>query len=218
MRGTSIDTWASIRINSYHGRVTLFVHPSQPGMSFKRREKTVPTTPSSQRQSSLNDNFRHSLSYLDAFGTTLTSTGIPSLDDILGGGLALTSIFTIFDPNSHSSYADLILKHFITQGILSHHKLLLVDLSGDDFIQKCPWVRPEPNSTLAVSSERQTDAQVTDPVQIAWRYEHLKQFSTTIEYVQPSTHLRSFHVICKERKTTCTADPSTCRITSRQKP
>jgi elongator complex protein 4 len=150
-------------------------------MSFKRRQKTT-LSPSQNEQRHVDNNDNDlSLKYLDVFGATLTSTGVPSLDDILGGGLALTSIFTVLDPNPHSSHADLVLKHFIAQGILSHHRIFLVDLSGDDFVQKCPWVRPEPNSVLAVSTENRPDSQAFDSVKIAWRYQHLSHVSTTIE-------------------------------------
>ncbi|KAH9251311.1 hypothetical protein BSLG_000789 [Batrachochytrium salamandrivorans] len=56
-------------------------------------------------------------------GQTLTSTGIPSLDDILGGGMPLGSLLLIKE-DRFTGYAMLALKYYLAQGLASQHDVL----------------------------------------------------------------------------------------------
>ncbi|XJO73271.1 hypothetical protein BDV3_004279 [Batrachochytrium dendrobatidis] len=56
-------------------------------------------------------------------GQTLTSTGIPSLDDTFGGGLPLGSLLLIKE-DRFTGYAMLALKYYMAQGIASNHAIL----------------------------------------------------------------------------------------------
>ncbi|KAI6031905.1 PAXNEB-domain-containing protein [Pisolithus microcarpus] len=83
--------------------------------------------------------------------TVLISTGIPSLDDVLGGGLPLSCSSVVLVPDNHSAYGDLVQKYFVSQGIACGQQ---------SFARGCMW-----------TSVR---------IKIAWRYEKMKMFQTTV--------------------------------------
>ncbi|KAJ3037996.1 Elongator subunit elp4, partial [Rhizophlyctis rosea] len=76
--------------------------------SFKRRIPTASSNPPPATRISAHN------------GQTLLSTGVPSLDDVLGGGLPLGSLLLIKE-DRFTGYAHLLLKYFITQGIVAGH-------------------------------------------------------------------------------------------------
>jgi elongator complex protein 4 len=115
--------------------------------------------------------------------TVLTSTGIASLDDILGGGLPLSSSLLVLAPDTHSSYGELVQKYFISQGLASGQKVCVVDGEPGRFVSECMW-HSNGTSTPSVATggddrdvSNETDHEAK--VEIAWRYEHLKPFSTS---------------------------------------
>jgi PAXNEB protein len=114
--------------------------------------------------------------------TVLTSSGIASLDDILGGGLPLSCSLLVVAPDIHSSYGELVQKYFSSQGLASGQKVCVIDDDPGRFVSECMW---HTSGTLSPSLTVTTgdDGNETDHdtgVEIAWRYEHLKQFQTTV--------------------------------------
>ncbi|KAI0004298.1 Elongator complex protein 4, partial [Russula compacta] len=114
--------------------------------------------------------------------TTLTSSGIASLDDILGGGLPLSCSLLVIAPDTHSSYGELVQKYFISQGLASGQNVCVIDDEARRFVSECMWV---PNGTVSpcMTTAEDDDSNETDhdaKVEIAWRYEHLKPFETTV--------------------------------------
>ncbi|KAL0950950.1 hypothetical protein HGRIS_007702 [Hohenbuehelia grisea] len=130
--------------------------------------------------------------------TTITSTGIPSLDDVLGGGLPLSCSSLLLAPDSHSGYGDLVQKYFIAQGLSWGHRVCVVDDDAAALVSECMWM-PNVNanttdpSTSAVPtvSTSLDDAEDTaeqpsgEKIKIAWRYEQMKQFQTTVSSSSP---------------------------------
>lgn len=116
--------------------------------------------------------------------TLITSTGIPSLDDILGGGLPLTCSLLVLAPDSHSAYGELVQKYFVAQGLVSGHCICVVDDRADDFIKDCMWTpRGSTGNVPAPSAEDEEDekaGQHDDKIKIAWRYEQMKKFQTSV--------------------------------------
>ena len=123
--------------------------------------------------------------------TINTSTGITSLDDILGGGLPLSCSLVVAAPDPHSLYGSLVQKYFVAEGLACGHRICIFDGDAEDFLKDVMWY---PKSTL--QSEKEKDQASPPPtsldedeekvdeldqkVKIAWRYEQLKPFQTTI--------------------------------------
>ncbi|KAI0788581.1 PAXNEB-domain-containing protein [Abortiporus biennis] len=125
--------------------------------------------------------------------TYITSTGIPSLDDIFGDGLPLGCSQLILAPDVHSAYGDLLQKYFLAQGLASGQDIILVTSNPRDFVAETMWI---PNHTSRSANVNQTEEEDEQPskeqdekIKIAWRYERMKQFQTT---VAPSTEADDF--------------------------
>lgn len=108
--------------------------------------------------------------------TVLISTGVPSLDDVLGGGLPLSCSSVVLAPDNHSAYGDLVQKYFVSQGIACGQQVCIVDDDGPSFARGCMW-------TSVVNNEEDDGsrfAQSDERIKIAWRYEKMKTFQTTV--------------------------------------
>lgn len=115
--------------------------------------------------------------------TILTSSGIASLDDILGGGLPLSCSLLVTAPDTHSSYGELVQKYFISQGLASGQKVCVIDEEPGRFVSECMWLSNGTSSCDTMTAEDNRDSNETDQdatIEIAWRYEHLKQIQTTV--------------------------------------
>ena len=111
--------------------------------------------------------------------TFLTSTGIPSLDDILGGGLPLSCSALTLAPDLHSAYGDLVHNYFLAQGLAVGHNILLVGEDPLRVFDDCMWTPP---SFVTEQDKKELEAdEQEEKIKIAWRYESMKQFQTTVE-------------------------------------
>jgi len=112
----------------------------------------------------------------------LTSTGIPSLDDILGGGLQLGTDLLLLNPDPHSSHASLVQKYCISQGLASGHHVHVFDSDPKDIVASCMWkLDADSNSNPIQTSNEDDESDMTDDkVKIAWRYESMEKFKTTV--------------------------------------
>jgi len=112
--------------------------------------------------------------------TLITSTGISSLDDILGGGLPLSCSLVFAAPDIHSSYGDLIQKYFVAQGLAVGHRVCVVCQNPREFVEDVMWF-PKTQMQAQVAEETDDSADSTaQKVKIAWRYEKMGQFQTTV--------------------------------------
>jgi len=118
--------------------------------------------------------------------TILTSSGIASFDDVLGGGLPLSCSLLVIAPDTHSSYGELVQKYFVSQGLISGQKVCVIDNDPERFVSECMWSSNgvlSPPVTTGV--EDKEDGNETAKVEIAWRYERLKMFQTTVSTSKP---------------------------------
>ncbi|KAF9480055.1 hypothetical protein BDN70DRAFT_993009 [Pholiota conissans] len=121
----------------------------------------------------------------------VTSTGISSLDDILGGGLPLSCSLVIAAPDMHSSYGELVQKNFVAQGLASGQRVCVVGADASAWVREVMWMpdaRGVPVRTSGGAERRQGDSDEEEKesekahggkVTIAWRYEKMRQFQTT---------------------------------------
>ncbi len=112
------------------------------------------------------------------------STGILSLDDLLGGGLPLGHVLVILAPDYHSAWGELIARYFIAQGLSSSQRVLVCSDQPSRLVSGCMWhpgtVR---NHALDPNEHEEKDESLTNEdnkIKIAWRYEQLKPFKTTV--------------------------------------
>jgi elongator complex protein 4 len=155
--------------------------------SFKKRiAKNTPEPPSGTRVSSYN-------------GAVLLSTGVASVDDILGGGSPLGSILLV-EEDRDTSYAKLLLKYWIAQGLCCPGQRVVVVSNGldqppEDIVSKLPFsedaaATQQPASSISTSTstgDAGTDdedetlaAGARESMKIAFRYESMKKFETSV--------------------------------------
>ena len=109
----------------------------------------------------------------------LTSSGIPGLDQLLGGGLPLGTLLLIQDlPNPEQEnendfetgqhYSSLLLQYFLSEGVVHGHKLFVgrVDPSPDGGTVQLPAIVSKDDSKHTTEQQSGDDKMI-----IAWRYE-----------------------------------------------
>ncbi|KAM4017129.1 elongator complex protein 4 isoform 6-T6 [Anomaloglossus baeobatrachus] len=112
-------------------------------------------------------------------GQLLVSTGVPSLDHILGGGLAVGTLLLI-EEDTYSTYSNLLLKYFLAEGVISGHEVFIA--SASDIPCKIIQDLPEP-LTDEIPTQGDTKYVLEGPgsedtMKIAWRYQNLPKFES----------------------------------------
>lgn len=97
----------------------------------------------------------------------LASTGIPSLDQTIGGGLPIGSMF-IIEEDIYETYSKVMLKYFMAEGIVTDQPLFVAsqDIKPSQLIKDLPQVVAEENP--------QCSPHVDEQMKIAWRYQNMK--------------------------------------------
>lgn len=123
-------------------------------------------------------------------GQLLVSTGLPALDQLLGGGLAVGTVLLV-EEDKYNIYSPLLFKYFLAEGIINGHTLLVASAKEDpaDILQELPA------PLLDDSCKKEFDEDVCNKkpesdikMKIAWRY----QLSPKME-VGPVTSSRFGH-------------------------
>ncbi|GCB74214.1 hypothetical protein scyTo_0003302 [Scyliorhinus torazame] len=142
------------------------------GTSFQRRARNQRATAPGTRPSLRN-------------GQLLLSTGVPSLDYIIGGGLAVGTLLLV-EEDRYESYSRMLLKYFVAEGIVCGHSLFIASARDhpeeilqelpapllDDVIEIDEAIREiEDNTTTTASQNSMT---------IAWRYQNLPKIQTAL--------------------------------------
>lgn len=107
------------------------------------------------------------------------SSGIQSLDDLLGGGIFLGTI-TMIKQDRWSDYTLLVLKYFLAQGASCGHQGLIISLDSDPNEIKnglMGLTKSKKSETVnhrdIRTSTRQLGELRNDQMKIAWRYQNL---------------------------------------------
>lgn len=88
-------------------------------------------------------------------------------------------------PDPHSAYGELVQKYFVSQALACGQNLCIVDADVDGFLAECMWTPGMPASgagaALTPSTEEEENGGGEDAkIKIAWRYEQMKQFQTSV--------------------------------------
>ncbi|OMJ19848.1 Elongator complex protein 4 [Smittium culicis] len=103
----------------------------------------------------------------------LVSTGIPSLDDVLGGGLAIGSILLVLQ-DRFTGYAQTLQAIFEAQAVSANHKLFV---AKPDINSKTDLLLPQKISSQNTLTQ---PPPVSKDMKIAWRYNNLAQVDPSI--------------------------------------
>ncbi|KAM9409130.1 elongator complex protein 4 isoform 2-T2 [Pholidichthys leucotaenia] len=117
-------------------------------------------------------------------GQLLVSTGVTSLDFLLGGGLAVGTVLLV-EEDRYDSYSCMILKYFLAEGVVCQHQLFVAAAQDnpDDILQELPSpilddvAIHKPTEQSRLPSEPQDSL---DAMKIAWRYQNLPKVQSTL--------------------------------------
>ncbi|XP_004446935.1 elongator complex protein 4 [Dasypus novemcinctus] len=109
-------------------------------------------------------------------GQLLVSTGLPALDQLLGGGLAVGTVLLI-EEDKYNIYSPLLFKYFLAEGIISGHTLLVASAKEDpaDILQELPAPLLDENCKKEfyedIYNHKTSESNIK--MKIAWRYQLL---------------------------------------------
>ncbi|CAH1111117.1 unnamed protein product [Psylliodes chrysocephalus] len=108
--------------------------------------------------------------YSSQNGHLLVSSGIPSLDTLLGGGIPVGTVVLI-EEDFHGSYSKIVLKYFLAEGIVSKHSTLIAsqDVNPSNIIKELPAVIDSDLDSTEISKI----SGISDKMKIAFRYQNL---------------------------------------------
>uniref|UniRef100_A0A2K5Y0P3 Elongator complex protein 4 n=1 Tax=Mandrillus leucophaeus TaxID=9568 RepID=A0A2K5Y0P3_MANLE len=109
-------------------------------------------------------------------GQLLVSTGLPALDQLLGGGLAIGTVLLI-EEDKYNIYSPLLFKCFLAEGIVSGHTLLVASAKEDpaNILQELPAPLLDDNSKKEFDEDvyNHKTPESNIKMKIAWRYQLL---------------------------------------------
>ncbi|CAK1551708.1 unnamed protein product [Leptosia nina] len=103
------------------------------------------------------------------------SSGIPSLDYVIGGGLPTGGIFAI-ESDVLGGYSRVLTKYFLAEGVVCNHDLLIV--SADENPEEI--VKELPQACVVQKDDRDTKIP-QEEMKIAWRYESLAKVESSFD-------------------------------------
>nr|XP_039270985.1 elongator complex protein 4-like [Styela clava] len=106
-------------------------------------------------------------------GQLLCSTGIPSLDGVIGGGIPVGTVFLLEEDHNHQ-YSDVLTRYFLAEAVVSSHEVFIV---GNDDESSFTSYLPKP--VMPDEDSHTTEANAGD-MKIAWRYQNSPQVQTSI--------------------------------------
>ncbi|NXA49285.1 ELP4 protein, partial [Nothocercus julius] len=119
-------------------------------------------------------------------GQLLLSTGLPSLDSVLGGGLAVGTLLLI-EEDKYGVYSHLLFKYFLAEGVVCGHDLFVASAKElpTNILKELP--APLLDNCRKEAGEETTTSE-DDSMQIAWRYQNFPKMEAS-----PSTSSRFGH-------------------------
>ncbi|KAL1007708.1 hypothetical protein UPYG_G00090540 [Umbra pygmaea] len=109
-------------------------------------------------------------------GQLIVSTGVTSLDYVIGGGLAVGTLLLI-EEDCYDSYSRMLFKYFLAEGVVCGHELYVASAQDlpDDILQELPSpILDDVASPKPVESQTKScDPDSQDAMKIAWRYQNM---------------------------------------------
>ncbi|XP_030804494.1 elongator complex protein 4 [Camarhynchus parvulus] len=124
-------------------------------------------------------------------GQLLLSSGLPSLDCVLGGGVAVGTLLLI-EEDKYGLYSSLLFKYFLAEGIVCGHDLFVASAKEhpDNILKELPAPLRDDSYRKELGDEaaavKPEDFQ--DSMKIAWRYQNLPKMETS-----PTTYTKFGH-------------------------
>ncbi|XP_065448581.1 elongator complex protein 4 isoform X6 [Chrysemys picta bellii] len=155
--------------------------PSDGATSFQRK---VPASSRLAAIAGTRPSVRH--------GQLLLSSGLPSLDCVLGGGLAVGTLLLI-EEDKYGIYSNLLFKYFLAEGIVCGHNLFVASAKEDpaDILKELPaplfddvHKNQVDEKETAIKSKQESQ----ESMKIAWRYQNLPKME-----VSPAASARFGH-------------------------
>nr|XP_033784172.1 elongator complex protein 4 [Geotrypetes seraphini] len=113
-------------------------------------------------------------------GQLLVSSGVASLDSLIGGGLAVGTLLLI-EEDKYNMYSNLLLKYFLAEGVVCHHDLFVASAEEDPSIilQELPMPLLDDFHKNNLDKEEKTTGELQKSMKIAWRYQNLPKLEVT---------------------------------------
>eukprot|EP00047_Mylnosiga_fluctuans_P019535 m.83652 g.83652 ORF g.83652 m.83652 type:complete len:380 (-) comp8166_c0_seq5:119-1258(-) len=112
-------------------------------------------------------------------GFLLVSSGVSSLDYLLGGGILVGTVLLV-EEDKEGSYADVVLKYFLAEGLAQSNALFIAsaDRPPAQILSEIP--RVDESREAAPKEKKDGDGASTDAMQIAWRYQNSATVQTEV--------------------------------------
>lgn len=94
--------------------------------------------------------------------------------------MPLSCSLAILAPDSQSAYGELVQKYFVAQGISNGHKVCIIHEDALSFVTECMWMPASRSSHPVPIMDEGDVVQTGEKIKIAWRYEQMKKFETTV--------------------------------------
>lgn len=125
------------------------------------------------------------------------SSGSAALDDLLSGsaggrggmGMSAHTLNLVIETDPHSSYSDILLRYYLSQGLVAHHNILSVGLSA----ASCMWIPASQQTPESDNEDAGLDhKEGRGDSRIAWRYANMKRFETSVNNTTDGAFLTTF--------------------------
>ncbi|XP_055028593.2 elongator complex protein 4 [Misgurnus anguillicaudatus] len=114
-------------------------------------------------------------------GQLIVSTGVTSLDYVIGGGLAVGSLLLV-EEDRYDSYSRTLLKYFLAEGVVCGHELFLASARDhpDEIMQELPSPIMDDVGGVKMNDAQPRDPESQDTMAIAWRYQNQPKVQTAL--------------------------------------
>ncbi|XP_078346504.1 elongator complex protein 4-like isoform X2 [Oculina patagonica] len=113
----------------------------------------------------------------------LISSGVPSMDSVIGGGIAVGTVLMV-EEDSYGSYARQLSKYFLAEGVVSGHAIFLASAEPEpsNMLKDLPQQtddKTENKTSVSNTQEPEEKSSQDQSMKIAWRYQNQPKFESS---------------------------------------